>query len=72
MGNWTFDIDDDFTLPDGHTGPIMDTNQIERTHRDFAMKCKRFSNIFGILLTFSNIAYLLAIKGWCMIKRKRA
>ena len=38
MGNWTFDTEDDFTLPDGHVGPILDTNNIERTHKDFAMK----------------------------------
>ena len=38
MGNWTFDMDDDFTLPDGHVGAILDTSQIERTHNDFAMK----------------------------------
>ena len=38
MGNWTFDIKDDFTLPDGHVGSILDTEALERTHRDFAMK----------------------------------
>ena len=38
MGNWTFDMDDDFTLPDGHVGAILDQSQIERTHNDFAMK----------------------------------
>ena len=38
MGNWTFDVEDDFTLPDGRVGAILDMTQIERTHNDFAMK----------------------------------
>lgn len=38
LGNWTFDQDDDFTLPDGHVTGKMDPSQIERTHKDFGMK----------------------------------
>jgi len=45
MGNWTFDIEDDFTLPDGRVGPLLDTSNIERAHKDFAMECKKFSFI---------------------------
>ena len=44
MGNWTFDIEDDFTLPDGHVGPMLDTSDIERIHEDFAMKCEGTSS----------------------------
>lgn len=43
MGNWTFDIQDDFTLPSGLEGTLYDTSDIERTHKDFAMKCKTLS-----------------------------
>ena len=28
MGNWTFDMDDDFTLPDGHVGAILGTKYL--------------------------------------------
>ena len=38
MGNWTFETEDDFTLPDGKHIQVLDTNQIERTHDEFAMK----------------------------------
>lgn len=38
MGNWTFDVEDDFTLPDGDW-ITLDTQQLERIHEDFAMKC---------------------------------
>ena len=38
MGNWTFDIKDDFTLPDGHVGPVFDTSQIMSLHSQWAMK----------------------------------
>lgn len=38
MGNWTFDTEDDFTLPDGHVGALLDTANIDRTHKDFAME----------------------------------
>ena len=44
LGNWTFDIEDDFTLPDGTVGPMMDTSNIERIHEDFAMKCQALSD----------------------------
>lgn len=40
MGNWTFDVEDDFTLPDGHVGPMLDTSNLERIHKDFAMECE--------------------------------
>ena len=40
MGNWTFDIQDDFTLPDGREGALLDTSDIERAHKDYAMECE--------------------------------
>lgn len=39
MGTWTWDMGDDFTLPDGR--PVgVNLNNFESTHRDFAMHCK--------------------------------
>lgn len=40
MGNWTFDIEDDFYLPDGSKGPVFDTSNIRGIHDNFGMKCK--------------------------------
>ena len=40
FGNWTFDPEDDFVLPDGSDGPTGDFNNFEKVHKDFAMKCK--------------------------------
>ena len=44
MGNWTFDIDDDFTLPSGREQAVFQTDDIKGLHNEFGMKCK-FSNI---------------------------
>ena len=40
MGNWTFDIQDDFTTPDGTERAVYQTDDLENVHKDFAMKCK--------------------------------
>ena len=40
MGNWTFDIDDDFTLPSGREQAVFQTSDIKGLHDNFAMKCK--------------------------------
>jgi len=38
FGNWSTDITDDFTLPDGSPGPSMDVNNLETLHNYFGMK----------------------------------
>ncbi|KAK3909063.1 Protein mesh [Frankliniella fusca] len=39
FGNWSFDMTDDFTLPDGTQAPVTNNlNNFERVHKDFAMK----------------------------------
>ncbi|KAE8741013.1 hypothetical protein FOCC_FOCC013459, partial [Frankliniella occidentalis] len=39
FGNWSFDMTDDFTLPDGTLAPVTNNlNNFERVHKDFAMK----------------------------------
>ncbi|XP_076069661.1 sushi domain containing 2 mesh isoform X2 [Oratosquilla oratoria] len=38
FGNWTFDPEDDFLLPDGAEGPVADLNNFETVHHEFAMK----------------------------------
>ena len=43
MGNWTFDIQDDFTLPDGTERAVYQTDDLENLHKDFAMKCRFIS-----------------------------
>ena len=40
MGNWTFDIDDDFTLPSGREQAVFQTSDIKGLHDNFAMKCE--------------------------------
>ena len=42
MGNWTFDIQDDFTTPDGTERAVYQTDDLENVHKDFAMKCKPY------------------------------
>ena len=37
MGNWSYDILDDFTNPDGHIAPIGNLNNFERVHKDFSI-----------------------------------
>lgn len=39
MGTWSWDMADDFTLPDGRV-VSGNVNNFESTHRDFAMHCK--------------------------------
>ena len=45
MGNWTFDIQDDFTTPDGTERAVYQTDDLENVHKDFAMKCKFYCSI---------------------------
>ena len=40
FGNWTFDPEDDFVLPDGSDGPTGEFNNFQSVHENFAMKCK--------------------------------
>lgn len=42
FGNWSFNVNDDFTNPDGSFAPVnpgVMTN-FESVHRDFAINCK--------------------------------
>lgn len=39
FGNWSLDMNDDFTRPDGTVQPI-DLNNFQSAHRDFAQHCK--------------------------------
>ena len=41
MGNWTFDIDDDFTLPSGREQAVFQTDDIKGLHNEFGMKCNQ-------------------------------
>ena len=43
MGNWTFDIQDDFTLPDGSEKTVYQTSDLKNLHDEFAMECKFLS-----------------------------
>ena len=45
MGNWTFDIQDDFTLPDGSEKTVYHTSDLKNLHDEFAMECKFFKSI---------------------------
>ncbi|XP_034249969.1 protein mesh isoform X2 [Thrips palmi] len=39
FGNWSFDMTDDFVLPDNTLAPVTNNlNSFERVHRDFALK----------------------------------
>ena len=44
MGNWTFDVDDDFTLPSGRESAVFDTANMKGSY-DYAMKCKTKNEI---------------------------
>lgn len=44
MGNWTFDVRDDFTLPNGREGPIFNADTMRDTYDNFARECKNFIN----------------------------
>jgi hypothetical protein len=35
FGNWSTDLYDDFTLPDGTPGPSLDINNLESLHNSF-------------------------------------
>lgn len=37
MGNWSNDILDDFTLPDGRLVPLGNLDNFEAAHKDFAI-----------------------------------
>lgn len=47
MGTWSWDMADDFTLPDGRVVSV-NLNNFESTHRDFAMHCKSLKNAYFI------------------------
>lgn len=48
MGNWSFDVTDDFTLPDGTSAGVSTSmNSFESVHKNFAMFCK-YKNYFAI------------------------
>ncbi|XP_049791789.1 protein mesh isoform X2 [Schistocerca nitens] len=39
LGNWSFDVEDEFTLPDGLVvNPSTNINNFERVHKDFGIK----------------------------------
>lgn len=38
FGNWTFDSQDDFTLPDGSLGPAAEPSNMKVVHDEFGMK----------------------------------
>jgi hypothetical protein len=41
FGNWSHDIMDEFTLPDGRMGSVgTSINNFESIHRDFALHCE--------------------------------
>lgn len=50
MGNWTFDQDDDFTLPDGSTKTVSDSLSLDTIHRDFGNRCKFFKKLFCMMV----------------------
>lgn len=37
MGNWSYDITDDFTNPDGIIAGVSNLNNFETVHKDFAI-----------------------------------
>ena len=47
MGNWTFDIQDDFTLPDGSEKTVYQTSDLKNLHDEFAMECK-FLRLYAV------------------------
>lgn len=40
FGNWSFDIQDDFTRPDGQLAGVNQINNNEAVHKDFGIHCK--------------------------------
>jgi len=40
FGNWSGNVEDDFQLPDGSTGPQANTNNFDTMHRQFGVYCK--------------------------------
>ena len=50
MGNWTFDIQDDFTLPDGSEKTVYQTSDLKNLHDEFAMECK-------FLILYADLSY---------------
>jgi hypothetical protein len=44
LGNWTFNKEDDFTLPNGDY-KTLPTDSLERIHNEFAKECKIISFI---------------------------
>ncbi|XP_018022342.1 protein mesh isoform X2 [Hyalella azteca] len=38
FGNWTFDPEDDYVLPDGTQGPYYDTNNFKTIHEEFGLE----------------------------------
>lgn len=58
MGNWTFDVRDDFTLPTGREGPIFNADTMRDTYDNFAQEWvvhdKETEGIGKSLFTHSN------------------
>jgi len=58
FGNWTFDIQDDFTLPTGQWGSTFTTENLDAIHKNFASKWvvhdKEEPNIGKSLFTHNN------------------
>lgn len=45
FGNWSLDVNDDFTRPDG-TRATVDLNNFQSAHRDFAQYCKLLGVVY--------------------------
>lgn len=46
FGTWSWDMGDDFTLPDGRQTAV-NLNSFESAHRDFAIHCKNNIHLFN-------------------------
>ena len=71
MGNWTFNMEDDFTTPDGNwknwnfdTSTDANLNW-KQLHDEFAMECRDYS--FYPVQNYCNFN----IQDWSMIKSRR-
>ena len=53
FGNWSHDVLDDFTLPNGMMAGVGTTmNNFESLHKDFAMHCKYINFIVNLIIIF--------------------
>ena len=62
MGNWTFDIQDDFTLPDGSERTVYQTSDLKNLHSEFAMECKLVLQKYWLIITFHKNALYFVTK----------